>query len=226
MLSETKFLYLKSHPVCDAMDENNLLQLSDVVKVHHVGRNEFIDYGAGIYSKIYLVVKGKIKIAEANDMGDELIKDILAEGDLFGDLSLSGKPDADEYAEALTANTILLSLNVSDFKKAMYTTPFMAMNYASKVSSKLRKLEGRHADLVFKDAKSRLIRFIKDWAKTDGNRIGNKIVLNNYLTHTDIAGFISTSRQSVNTLLNELRDSGMLFYNRKKIELNDSVVWN
>jgi CRP/FNR family cyclic AMP-dependent transcriptional regulator len=60
----------------------------------------------------------------------------------------------------------------------------------------------------------------------DGNRIGDKIVLNNYLTHSDIAGFISTSRQSVNVLLNELRDSGMLFYNRKKIELNDSFKWN
>jgi CRP/FNR family transcriptional regulator, cyclic AMP receptor protein len=51
-------------------------------------------------------------------------------------------------------------------------------------------------------------------------------VLNNYLTHTDIANFISTSRQSVNVLLNELRDSGMLYYNRKKIELNDPLIWN
>jgi CRP-like cAMP-binding protein len=65
------------------MDENNLLQLSGVVKVHHVGRSECIDYGIGVYSKIYLVVKGKVKIYESNDMGDELIKAILAEGEFI-----------------------------------------------------------------------------------------------------------------------------------------------
>ena len=91
---------------------------------------------------------------------------------------------------------------------------------------KLKKLEGRHSDLVFRDAKARLIRFIKNWAKTDGSRIGDKIILNNYLTHSDIAGVIATSRQSVNVLFNELRDSGLLFYNRQRIELNDPIVWN
>jgi CRP/FNR family cyclic AMP-dependent transcriptional regulator len=132
----------------------------------------------------------------------------------------------DEYAEVLTANTILCSFKVSDFRKVIQMNPYMALGYANKVSRKLRKLENRHADLVFRDAKARLIHFIKNWARMDGSLINNKIVLPNYLTHSDIAGFISTSRQSVNVLLNELRDSGLLFYNRKKIELNDPRMWN
>ncbi|MEP6846802.1 MAG: helix-turn-helix domain-containing protein, partial [Panacibacter sp.] len=74
--------------------------------------------------------------------------------------------------------------------------------------------------------KVRLIRFIRNWARTDGSRMGNKIVLNNYLTHSDIAAVISTSRQSVNVLFNELRDSGLIFYDRKKIELDDQFIWN
>jgi CRP/FNR family transcriptional regulator len=102
----------------------------------------------------------------------------------------------------------------------------MMLNYAKKVNSKLQRLEHRHADLVFLDAKDRLIRFIKNWARTDGKSMGDKIVLSNYLTHSDIAGFISTSRQSVNMLLNELRSSGLLHYNRKSIELNNPVAWN
>jgi CRP/FNR family transcriptional regulator len=165
-------------------------------------------------------------LAEANDRGEELIKDILTEGDILGDISLDGNPSLDEYAEALTANTIICGFSIVDFKKILQSNPVLALRYANKVSSKLKKAENRHADLVFRDAKSRLIRFIKYWANMDGSRIGDKIVLNNYLTHSDIAGFISTSRQSVNVLLNELRDSGMLFYNRKKIELNESFQWN
>ena len=102
----------------------------------------------------------------------------------------------------------------------------LAINYANTVNNKLKKLESRHSDLVFHDAKSRLIRFIKNWARTDGSRIGDNIVLNNYLTHSDIAGVIATSRQSVNVLFNELRDAGMLVYDRKKIQLNGFGSWN
>lgn len=94
------------------------------------------------------------------------------------------------------------------------------------VSREWEKSESRHSDLVFYDAKARLIRFIKNRARTDGSRIGDKIILHNYLTHSDIAGIIATSRQSVNVLFNELRDSGLLFYNRKRIELNNPMVWN
>jgi len=226
MCIQTNYIYLKSHPLFNELDETKLLECSALLKVHNLYRGETAGYGDGDYSKIYFVVKGKIKIAESNEMGDELIKDILAEGEFFGDLSLNGNPPNDEYAEALTTNTIVCSFNVPHFIKILHSSPIIAVQYAYKVSSKLRKLEGRHADLVFRDAKARLMRFIKNWARTDGSRVGNKIILNNYLTHSDIAGFISTSRQSVNVLLNELRDSGILHYNRKQIELNDPIAWN
>jgi len=226
MCIETKYIYLKSHPLLSELEEVKLMEISTLMKVHTAYRSETLSYGDGDYSKIYFVVKGKIKIAEANEMGEELIKDILTEGDFFGDLSLRGNPPINEYAEALTANIVVCCFKVTDFRRILQHNPMMALNYANNVSGKLRKLEDRHADLVFRDAKARLIRFIKNWARMDGNRVGDKIVLNNYLTHSDIAGFISTSRQSVNVLLNELRDSGMLFYNRKKIELNNPHVWN
>jgi CRP/FNR family cyclic AMP-dependent transcriptional regulator len=175
---------------------------------------------------VHFLVKGKVKIIDNSDLHNELVKDILTEPDIFGDLGLEGKLNNDESAEALTANTIVCSFHVSDFKRILEENPSIVLSYAKNVNSKLQRLENRHADLVFRDTKDRLIRFIKQWARTDGNRMGDKIILNNYLTHSDIAGFIATSRQSVNMLLNELRSSGLLRYNRKHIELNNPVAWN
>jgi len=226
MCEEIKYAYLKSHPLFTDLSEQKIKDACSTVKVKTVYRGETFNYGDGNYSKIYLLIKGKIKITECDEMDNELIKDILTAPDVFGDLSLDGHPSIDEFAEALTANTVVCVFNVPDFKKLLQENITMALSYANIVNNKLKKLEGRHSDLVFRDAKSRLIRFIKNWAISDGNRIGDKIILNNYLTHSDIAGVIATSRQSVNTLLNELRDSGILFYNRKRIELNDPMTWN
>lgn len=226
MCEEIKYVYLKSHAFFSHLAEDRIKSLCHSIKVKIVYRGETISYGEGAYGKIYFLVKGKIKITESDESGNELIKDILMDGDIFGDLTLEGHPSTDESAEALTVNTTVFFFNIADFKKVLEDNPLLTLNYARKVNSKLKKLEGRHADLVFRDAKSRLLRFIKNWAQADGNRMGNKIILNNYLTHSDIASVISTSRQSVNVLFNELRDSGMLFYNRKRIELNDPIIWN
>jgi len=226
MSQEIKYVYLKSHPLFANLGEQKIQEACQLARVKTIYRGEVIGYGDRDYSKIYLLIKGKIKITENNDMDNELIKDLLTAPDVFGDLGLEGNFPADEYAEALTANTIVCVFNVNDFKKILQDNIMVALNYANIVNNKLRKLEGRHSDLVFRDAKSRLIRFIKNWARTDGSRIGDKIILNNYLTHSDIAGVIATSRQSVNVLFNELRDSGLLFYNVKQIELNDPINWN
>jgi CRP/FNR family transcriptional regulator len=226
MSDEMKYFYLKNHPMLALLSDQKLSEAAAIAKIRTVYRGEQISYGEGGYTRVHFLVKGKIKITDNSDADNDLIKDILTEPDIFGDLGLDGQLNNYESAEALTANTIICSFHVSDFKRILEDNPMMALSYVKKVNSKLQRLEHRHADLVFLDTKDRLIRFIKNWARTDGNKMGDKIILNNYLTHSDIAGFISTSRQSVNMLLNELRTSGLLCYNRKHIELNNPVAWN
>jgi len=226
MSQQIKYVYLKSHPLFANADEKCILEAIELMKLKTVYRSENFGYGEGAFSKVYLLIQGKVKVAEMNGDCNELIKDILTAPDIFGDLSMEGNISTDEYAEALTANTIVCIFNIGDLKRLLEHNPSIAMAYANLVNKKLRKMETRHSDLVFCDAKARLIRFIKNWAQTDGSRVGDKLVLNNYLTHTDIANVISTSRQSVNVLLNELRDSGFLFYNRRRIEINDTMMWN
>lgn len=226
MYTEIKYLYLKQHAVTEGLNEAQLLEMANTVKVKNVKKGESVYMEDGFESRIYLLVKGKIKISEVDDRGDELIKEILTPTEIFGDVSLNGSVSDDEFAEALTENTVICSFSSSEFKELMQKNVVLAMNFIQQVSSKFRRLESRHSNLVFKDAKSRLISFFRDWAKREGSKEGDKVRLNNYLTHNDIARIISTSRQSVTTLLNELKEGGMIFYNRKHIEFNERQLVN
>lgn len=226
MSEEMKFFYLRNYPLLSSLSEQKLKEVSAMARIRTVYRGELISYGETGYTRIHFLVKGKVKITDGVSSGNEMVKDILTEPDIFGDLGLEGRLMNNECAEALTANTIICTFSTNDFRRLLEENPSMILSYARKVNNKLRRLEDRHADLVYLDTKDRLIRFIKNWARSDGNLIGDKIILNNYLTHSDIAGFIATSRQSVNMLLNELRSSGLLCYNRKHIELNNPVSWN
>lgn len=226
MYTEIKYLYLKQHSVTAGLTEAQLLEMAGLVKVKNVKKGESVYMEEGLDSRIYLLSKGRIKISEIDDRGDELIKEILTATEIFGDVSLDGNVSDDEFAEALTENTVICSFKSSEFKQLMQSNAVLAMNFIQHVSGKFRRLESRHANLVFKDAKSRLISFFRDWAHREGSKEGDKIKLNNYLTHNDIAGIISTSRQSVTTLLNELKEGGLIYYNRKQIEFSDRCLVN
>jgi len=226
MTDDMKYIYLRSHPLMSSLTEQKLKEIATMAKMRTACRGKVISYGDDGHTCVHFLVKGKVKITDNSSSENQLIKDILVEPDIFGDLSLDGQLSNYEAAGALTANTIVVSFHIDDFKRILEDNPIMALSYVRKVNTKLQKMENRHAELAFLDTKDRLIRFIKNWARADGNQMGDKIILNNYLTHSDIAGFIATSRQSVNMLLNELRSSGMLGYNRKHIELNNPIGWN
>ena len=210
MQTEVKYHYLKNHSLSANLNEEQVKDLCNATKLKMADKGETIFFHESEEQKIYFLLKGKIKITEVDEFGNELIKEIINEGDFFGEVSLDGGKPNDEYAQALTDDTVLCSFTIPHFQHIMQNNSVLALNYVQKVGVKLRRLENRHSDLVFKDVKARLISFFKDWAKREGSREGNKMVLKNYLTHNDIANLISTSRQSVTGLLNELKEMGFL----------------
>src|SRR5688572_9624213 len=117
MCDEIKYMYLKNHMLFSSLSEDRIKNLCQSIKIKTAYRGETIAYGEGTYSKIYFLVKGKVKIVDTDVSGNDLIKDILMDGDIFGDLTLEGNPSIDECAEALTVNTTVFFFNIADFKK-------------------------------------------------------------------------------------------------------------
>jgi CRP-like cAMP-binding protein len=219
---EMKFHYLSGHQLLNNLSKEQKQDLCNVTRVKTASKGQSIYFVTGSEDSVYLVLQGAIKIAETDDDGNEMIREIVKEGDFFGEIGLTSGSHRDEYAMALTDNTIVCSFKASSFEGILRSNPTLAVNYAKHMSRKLRTLEDRHASLVSKDAKTRVVNFFKEWAVREGKREGDRVLVKNYLTQSDIASFTSTSRQSVIALLNELRDSGMMMYNRRQIEITNT----
>ena len=85
----------------------------------------------------------------------------------------------------------------------------------------MKRFKNKFSNLVFQDAKSRLITFLKEWIQKEGQIDNNSATLENYLTQNDIAQIICTSRQTATQLLNEMEEKGLLQYSRKEIIIPD-----
>ena len=169
MIENIKLTYLKSLELFKNIGEKQLEYIAGVTKIRQFNTGDIINYGSGSFSKIYFIISGKVKVTE-HIVEDELLKDVLADGEVFGDLELEGNPRLFECGQALTENTVVCYLSATDFMMALQLYPEIAIIYAKKINMKLRRLEERHADLMHYDVRSRLVRFIKNWALKSENK--------------------------------------------------------
>ncbi|HCR53703.1 MAG TPA: Crp/Fnr family transcriptional regulator, partial [Cytophagales bacterium] len=75
--------------------------------------------------------------------------------------------------------------------------------------------------LVFKDARTRIVEFLKDSASWKGKKVGFETMIPTKLAHKDIASLTGTSRQTVTTVLNELKEQNLINFDRRKILIRD-----
>ena len=221
MYEELKYWYLRDHKLFWTLNGSQLKQLCIITGFKKAKKGEIIYFSSSELPRVFLLKKGNIKIVSVDEHGNETIKDIIQKGDLFGELELDSDKNSNEYAKALTDEIIICSFLLSDFENLLLEHPSLALSYTKFVGLKMKRIKNNYANLISKDAKTRLLTFLKEWAERDGKTIDNRIVIENYLTQNDIAQIICTSRQTATQLLNELEEKGILYYSRKEIIIED-----
>jgi CRP-like cAMP-binding protein len=221
MYEELKYWYLRDHKLFWTLSMSQIKQLCIIVGFKKAHKGEVIYFSHSDLPRIFLLKQGNIKIVSIDDDGNETIKEILKKGDLFGELALEKDTDVNEYAKALTDEVSICSFLMSDFEDLLVKNPTLALTYTKFVGLKMKRFKNNYSNLVSKDAKSRLVTFLKDWAVKEGTQEGNKYSIDNYLTQTDIAQIICTSRHTAALLLNELEEKNLIFYSRRNIIIED-----
>jgi len=181
-------------------------------------KNKFIYFTEESSTKVYLIDKGKVKIAYYNENGDEIIKAILSRGEIFGEKSILGEIKHNEFAQAVTKDTSICSISVDELQGLMLENRRLSLKIYKFIGLRLRRLERRLELLLFKDARTRLIEYLVELEKDYGQVLANgDILIKHPYTQKDIASLIGISRPSLNILINNLKEENYLDYQRKEI---------
>ncbi len=221
MSVEVKYWYLRNHKLFSTLSNADLTDLCIITRFKEAERGEIIYFADEPVQRIYFLKKGMIKIVEVDEKGEEVIKDIIQQGDLFGEITLAASNEKHEYAQAITKEVAICSFKLEDFEHLLEKDPALAMKFYKFVGFKFKRLQNQYSNLVFKDVRARLISFLRDWAEREGEQRHDVTILNNYLTHQDIASLVCATRQTVTQLLNDLEHEGKLKYSRKEIVFAD-----
>ncbi|MCP3932626.1 MAG: Crp/Fnr family transcriptional regulator [Bacteroidetes bacterium] len=170
--------------------------------------------------KIFFLTEGRVKIGTYGDLGKEITKTILGPGEVFGELSLIGEKKRHDFAYAMD-DSICCILSVGDMKSLMREHSGLNLFLMKVMGSRMLEMEQRLESLVFKDSRTRIVEFLKKLAEKRGQRVGYEMLVRKFMTHQEIANLTATSRQTVTTVLNDLRNRNILTFNRRRLLIRD-----
>lgn len=171
-------------------------------------------------NKFYYLAKGKVKISTYSTTGKEMTKRFVKAGEVFGEQGLLGKEKHGDFAFAVEEAAVH-TVTVGEMQQLMQKTPALSLWMMKKVGNILLKTEERMEALVFETSRDRIIHFLRKLAIEKGIQIGYEILVKEWFTHQDIANLTATSRQTVTTILNELRSANLIYFTRNKMLVRD-----
>ena len=170
--------------------------------------------------KIFFISSGRVKIGNFGESGKEITKAILDKGQVFGELSMIGEEVRRDFAYAMEDSTICM-LTTDEMRGLMKEHSNISLFFMKIMGSRVLEMESRLESLVFKDSRSRIIEYLIKLVQSRGQRVGYEWVVRRFITHQEIANLTATSRQTVTTVLNELRAKELITFNRKRLLVRD-----
>ncbi len=206
---------------------DDLIAISDnhKISIRKFSKGSFIYFPSDDVSKVYVVKKGRLKTGAYSPEGKEIIKTIAQTGDIFGEMGLLGERERGEFAQTMEV-TELYTIRLKDAQELMHKDARFSLTMTQVMGQKLRIAQKRLESQVFKKAKTRIIEFLYDLGREKGQRVGFELLVKQFFTHQEIAGLTGTSRQTVTTILNELKTDNLIYFNRKRLLIRDLKALN
>jgi CRP/FNR family transcriptional regulator, cyclic AMP receptor protein len=167
---------------------------------------------------LYVILDGEVKVYVSDENGKEAILNLMGVGEYFGELALLD--DSPRSASVMTlVPTKVLIITKSDFKRCLASNPDLAYNLIKSLIQQVRSLTDSVKNLSLMDVYGRVAHTLLDLAK-DKN---GKQVIEQKLTHQDIASMVGSSREMVSRILKDLSTGGYITVGKNQIVINEKL---
>ena len=148
---EVVYWYLRNHNLFEQMSDQEYKDLCVISGYKTAKKNEVIYMTHETVRRLYFLKKGVVKIAAVDDEGNEITKDVIREGDIFGEITLNGNAaNSGEFAKAISDEVSICSFKLDDFERVLEKNPNLSLRYTKKVGDKFKAMETRFSNLIFK----------------------------------------------------------------------------
>ena len=197
--------FLKLVPIFSSLNDEELDAIVRLSSEMNYPKNKiiFIENEEGY--KLYIILKGSVKVVKIFDSGEEIILAVLHKGDFFGDMSLL---DGNPRSATVISNedTILLIINRNNFEKVIEKYPQIALKLLKELTLRLRRADELIGNLAFMKVTGRVAGVLLKLAEEHGRETKEGILIKSRPTHQTIASMVGSTRETVTRVLKQLEE--------------------
>ncbi len=214
MKTITKYWFLEGFDIFKKLSKKHLMEISASLTMVNIDKGEKISLVMDAKDNVYFLKNGSLKIIS----NEEKVKYIVKKGEIFGEIGHDTSIGSDsEYAVALE-DAILCYFDKEQMDYYLNKYGSLKNELLKLYGIRIRKLERRLEDLLYKDSATRIREFLQEYLTHFGKEISEGTwEAKNLLTHNEIANLTSTSRQTVSNELSKLRKQKSITYDHKRI---------
>jgi CRP/FNR family transcriptional regulator, cyclic AMP receptor protein len=219
MEARDKLWYLEHFDILQRLKKDDIVNMEKAMVMRKLGKNTLLHFPEMKSKYVYFLKEGMVKISNQNQDGKELIKYIIKPGQIFGEMSLlENTEDSNDYAIAIE-DCIVCFMDVEQLKSMMQMNADLNLRIRKLIGLRIKKIENRISSMVFKDAPTRIMDFLHEFAGDFGYQVENGVSVKFFLTHEDIAKLTATTRQTVATVMAKARERGLIDYNTRQLTI-------
>ncbi|MEK7761916.1 MAG: Crp/Fnr family transcriptional regulator [Nitrospirota bacterium] len=204
-----KLWFLKHIRLFDGISPSEMQEMEKITRMEEVKKRQPLYLPGDPSSNVYLLKRGRVKIANTAPNGKEVTFDILEPGEVFGELDVLEDAPRSTSAETLD-DAVICVIPRKDFDQYLAMHPTVMFKLTKLIGLRLKKIQSRVEDLVFRDVPARLAHLLSELGKTEGIADKQGIRLKVKLTHQEMANLIGCSRETVSTTMGQFRDDGLI----------------
>jgi CRP-like cAMP-binding protein len=205
------------------LDANQRQAIESAATQLHFRKKAYIFRASQTHNVVYIVLEGRVKLFRLTATGHECIQWFCLPGDIFGLSEHDYQPDNGLYAQTLSA-TDVYAISKTTFNQLVTAMPSLALLAMEQLTLRVRTLGDMLLHVTCDDAAARLSSLLQRLGVLYGRRCNDEIVIDLQLTHQDIADMIGVCRQTVSTLMAQLKRRGILRCDRRTIALKQLTL--
>lgn len=222
-MTDKSNLFVQTSDFLNKLSASDHDSLFDIAEQHYFSKSELIFRASAQSDYVYILKTGKVKIYELSSQGKQMILWFCFPGEVFGLSEITRGAKRSVFAEACTPTKVYLIGRVA-FNEYLEKHPSASMAIIDLLSCRLRGLSGMVSNLTSDDVTSRVIKLLTRLSVLHGVEKQNVLYLNMHLTHQEIADMIGASRQTVSSIIGQLKRDGLLFIENDSIHINISSL--
>lgn len=162
---------------------------------------------------LFLVKSGLIKASVTSERGDEVTLRVAGPGEMLGALCWCWR-ERREHATVLEAGDVVEIL-LTDLLAQLERSPHAMVDFVAAVCRELGDAYEKLGSWSFDSAAVRLVRTLIRMGRDLGEAAGDDTRIPHYIKQEELAHLVGARREVVSTLLNRLRERGLVSYTRK-----------